>query len=111
MWSSQVSGRWLGPVVGTGLYDYGMKTSGVLHMSTRSTVSNTAETGSLLNQSRAAALLNRTGVDVLLGATAENAFYATGLQSLSQWLIRGKKTSVIGLVDADATITLVAPAG
>lgn len=41
----------------------------------------------------------------------ENVLYASGFRSLSQWLIRGRKTPVVVVLNTNGDLTLVAPAG
>jgi Xaa-Pro aminopeptidase len=50
------------------------------------------------------------GVDMLVGATRENAFYLTAFHSFSPWLIGNRTTPVYGVASADAEVSLLAPA-
>lgn len=66
---------------------------------------------SLLNKQRALDIMQANHVDVLIATIPENVLYASGFRSLSQWLIRGRKTPVVVVLNADGDLTLVAPAG
>jgi Xaa-Pro aminopeptidase len=69
-----------------------------------------AEPQRLLNTARLLGAMESARVDVLVAATAENCLYVTGMRGLFQWLMRGRKSGVYGLVRSSGEITLVAPA-
>jgi Xaa-Pro dipeptidase len=65
----------------------------------------------LLNSERASQAMAEHQIDLLIGATPENAFYVTGFQSLMQWSMRGKKYfPTAGCIDHRGRTILVAPA-
>lgn len=66
---------------------------------------------SLLNKQRILNIMQANGVDVLMATIPENVLYASGFRSLSQWLIRGRKTPVVVVLNSNGDLTLVAPAG
>jgi Xaa-Pro aminopeptidase len=66
---------------------------------------------SLLNKQRILNIMQANDVDVLMATIPENVLYASGFRSLSQWLIRGRKTPVIVVLNTNGDLTLVAPAG
>lgn len=66
---------------------------------------------SLLNKERAINIMEANDIDILIATIPENVLYASGFRSLSQWLIRGRKTAVVVVLNRNGHVTLVAPAG
>nr|VFK28529.1 MAG: Xaa-Pro aminopeptidase [Candidatus Kentron sp. MB]VFK33089.1 MAG: Xaa-Pro aminopeptidase [Candidatus Kentron sp. MB]VFK76050.1 MAG: Xaa-Pro aminopeptidase [Candidatus Kentron sp. MB] len=65
----------------------------------------------LLNKQRALNTMRANNVDVLVATMPENVLYASGFRSLSQWLVRGRKTLVLVVLNSNGDLTLIAPAG
>ena len=65
----------------------------------------------LINRPRALKVMRRQHIDLLIGASAEAAFYLSGFRSLSRWTMRDSRVPVFAMLNAKGTVTLVAPAG
>jgi Xaa-Pro aminopeptidase len=65
----------------------------------------------LLNKPRLLNIMKTNDIEVIIATMPENVLYASGFRSLSQWLIRGAKTPVLVVLDANGYLTLIASAG